>query len=230
MIKEDDLVLCTVKKIDRTTVFVDIEGDGQGALEMSEIAAGRIRNIREYIAPNKKIVCKVLKIINGHPQLSLRRVTSKEREEVLEKNQKEKTFLSLIKTVITNPEEKIMKIKEKYELFDFYDEAKEKPELFHKFFSKEESEKLTKIISEKKEKEKIVKKTICIKTNSESGINDIKHILSEKDADIRYLGSSNFSVSVKAKEFKDANNILTKIIENIDKKAKEKKATLEIKD
>ena len=91
-IKEDDVVLCTVKKIQKTTVFVDVEGDGEGSIVMSEIAAGRIRNLREYVTPNKKIVCKVLRFINGHPQLSLRRVTAGERDTVLNRHKKEKTF------------------------------------------------------------------------------------------------------------------------------------------
>ena len=84
--KEEDLVLCTVTKIEGTTVFVNIEGNGQGTIIFPEIAAGRIRNIREYVVPNKKIVCKILQIFEGHPQLSLRRVTSKEKQEVLEKH------------------------------------------------------------------------------------------------------------------------------------------------
>ena len=46
-----DLVLCTVKTIDGTTVFVKIEDDGEGTIVTSEIAPGRIRNLREYVIP-----------------------------------------------------------------------------------------------------------------------------------------------------------------------------------
>ena len=60
-IKTDDLILCTVKKIEGTTVFVDLGDSIHGTIVFSEIAAGRIRNIREYAIPGKKIVCKVLK-------------------------------------------------------------------------------------------------------------------------------------------------------------------------
>lgn len=230
MLKEGDLVFCIVKRIEGTAVFLDIEGEGEGSLVMSEIAAGRIRNLREYVAPNKKIVCKVLKIINGHPQLSLRRVTSKEKEEVTEKYQKEKNLTSLIKTIVKDSEKVLTSIKEKYELAEFYDEARENPEIVKRFFTGEECAKLVKILSEKKEKEKVVKKIVVIKSNSESGISDIKETLATKEADVRYLGSSTFSVTVKGKEFKDANIILTKILDQMTKKAKEKKALLEIKE
>jgi hypothetical protein len=53
---ENDIVLCTVDKIDGTTVFVILEDGSQGAIVTSEIAPGRIRNIREYVSPNKKMV------------------------------------------------------------------------------------------------------------------------------------------------------------------------------
>src|SRR3989344_71542 len=115
MIHEDDLVLCTVKAIDGTTIQVEIEENGSGSIALPEIAAGRIRNLREYVSPNKKIVCKVLKIINGHPQLSLRRVTGKEKEEVMKKYQKENNLRSLIKSSIKDYLLVIEKIKEKYD-------------------------------------------------------------------------------------------------------------------
>src|SRR3989338_5808626 len=97
-LKEDDLVLCKVKKVEGTTVFVDIENEAPGSIVMSEIAAGRIRNIRDYVSPNKKIVCKVLKIYSDHVELSFRRVTAKEREFVIENDKKEKTLLNMLKT------------------------------------------------------------------------------------------------------------------------------------
>ena len=52
---EGALVLCTVKKVEKTTVFVEIEGNGEGSMVFSEVAAGRIRNLRDHISPNKKI-------------------------------------------------------------------------------------------------------------------------------------------------------------------------------
>ncbi|MEN9625985.1 MAG: hypothetical protein RL557_313, partial [archaeon] len=61
-LEEGQIVLCTVDKIIGTTVFVRIDNNGEGTLTFSEIAPGRIRNLREYVMPGKKIVCKILKI------------------------------------------------------------------------------------------------------------------------------------------------------------------------
>lgn len=227
MLKEDDLVLCTVKRIEGTNVFLDIEGNGEGSLVMSEIAAGRIRNLREYVAPNKKVVCKVLKIINGHPQLSLRRVTGKEREDVMDKYQKEKTFRALLKSLIKDPESAISEIKKNYELWDFSDKIKENPELVKKVFSKEDAAALEKALAEKRDTEKIAKETILVLSESESGISDIKHILDVPNVEVKYLGSSKFSVIGKGIEFKEAKTKITKAIELIEKRAKDKKANFE---
>ena len=62
-----DIVLCTVDRIVGTIVFVKIDGDGEGSIILSEIAPGRIRNLREYVVPKKKIVCKVLRILLHSP-------------------------------------------------------------------------------------------------------------------------------------------------------------------
>ena len=80
-----DIVMCTVEKIVGTIVFVKIDGDGQGSITLSEIAPGRIRNLRDYVVPKKRIICKVLRISGDRIDLSLRRVTQKEQKEVKEK-------------------------------------------------------------------------------------------------------------------------------------------------
>jgi translation initiation factor 2 alpha subunit (eIF-2alpha) len=230
-IKEDDLVMCTVKRIEGTTIFLDVEGDGEGSMVLSEIAAGRIRNLREYVAPNKKIVCKVLKIINGHPQLSFRRVTATEKEEIRERYTKERTLTSIFKAVLENYEEILLKIKSKEDLWKLYDEAKENPSILEVYLSKENAKKISGLLSEKKEKEKESKKIFVLKSFSEKGLEDIKEILDLKqEADIHYLGSSQFSISSKGKEFKEINSKIDDALATIEKKAKDKKAIFETKE
>jgi translation initiation factor 2 alpha subunit (eIF-2alpha) len=224
------LVLCTVKKIEKTTVFIEIDGNGEGSIVLSEIAAGRIRNLRDYVFPNKKIVCKILTIEPDNIQLSLRRVTAKERESILEHNKKEKNILGMLKTVVKEFNETIEKIKEKYDLADFFEEAKESPQILNDFFSKEESEKIYKIISEKIDKVKKVKKIFKLSSNSPSGVKEIKEILDIPQAEIRYFGSSTFSISSEANDFKEANKKLSTILEDIEKKAKQKHLSFSLKE
>ena len=75
-----DLLLCTVKKILFHSIFVDLDEyeNKEGMIHISEIAPGRIRNIRDYVKEDKKIICKVLKVDKekNYIDLSLRRVGS----------------------------------------------------------------------------------------------------------------------------------------------------------
>ncbi len=230
-LREDEVVMCTVKSIEGTTVFLEIEGNGTGSMAMSEVAAGRIRNLREYVFPKKKIVCKVLKIAaDGRIELSLRRVTGKEREKAQEQYKKEKTFTSLLGTFIPNAPEITAVIKKEYGLADFFDKIKEQPSLLERFIKKEQALRLSTMLAEKEEREKNAKKIFILKTSSDSGLEDIKEILSIKDVEIHYLGSPLFSIAATALNFKEANTKVNMALEQIEKHSKEKKAHFEIKE
>ena len=124
----------------------------------------------------------------------------------------------------------IEEIKKSYEIPEFLEEAKSNSKIIEEFLSKKESESLEKILSEKKEKEKIVKRIISLASSSPQGIKEIKEILSAKEAEIHYLGSSKFSISVSGLNFKEANQKLESVLEKIEKEAKQRKAIIEIKD
>lgn len=233
-LREDDVVMCTVKRIEGTTVFVAIEGNGEGTLVLSEVAAGRIRNLREYVFPNKKIICKVLKIdADAHIHLSLRRVTGREREHVQEQFKKERMLLSLLAAILRDTVAvyaTFEKIKAKYSVTDFLDSAHSNPSLLEEFMKKEDAQKLAVMLSEKEEREKTAKKHVLLKTTAEEGIRDMQTILTCPAVDIRYLGSSQFSITAKGADFKETANKLNTALAEIEKRAKEKKAHFEVKE
>ncbi len=222
--KEDDLVLCTVKRIEGTTVFLELEDGTAANMVLSEVAAGRIRNLRSYVSPGKKIVCKVLKISGDRIEMSFRRVTGKERDRVLESNKKEKILKGMLKTVAEEPEKIIEKIKKEYDILDFFESVQENPRIFEKFLPLKDAEKLAKLFSDKREKEKFVQKNFFLKSLGGDGVEDIRNIL-DVDADIHYLGSSKFFILVKGKDFKEANTKMEEILKEIGKRAKEKGAS-----
>ncbi len=228
-INENDLVLCRVKKIEGTTVFLEIEDSNlSGSMVLSEVAAGRIRNLRQYVSPHRIVVCKVLKITKEHVELSLRRVTTKEREEVLEGHKKEKALRSVLEVVDEDADKVISQIKVKYGILNFISDMKSNPKLFEEFISRDKAEKVSQMIAEKGEKEKIVAKKFKLKSFSEQGLRDVKEILDVNGAEIHYLGSSVFSISVSAKDFKEANLKLAEIFGEIEKRVKAKKAIFEM--
>ncbi len=225
-LEERQIVLCTVEKIIGTTVFVKIEGNGEGTIITSEIAPGRIRNLRDYVVPNKKIACKILKISNGNIYLSLRRVTSKEKKQVLETHKKEKNISAVLKTILDNSEEVIEKIKKNYSLVEFVEKIKENPKLLEKFVPKEKAEKLFGILTEKKEKEVSAKKKFSLKCEEGDGIKRIKKIL---PSETKYISAGNFSLEIKNSNYKDANNKLDSLLNEIEKKAKQENCVFTLK-
>jgi len=230
-LRENDVVLCAVTRIESTGVFAKIEEyDCEGAITLSEISPGRIRNIREFVSVGKKIVCKVLRKNNDRIELSLRRVSAKERDSILEHYKKERIFSSILKSVLNEKtEETIVKIKQDKDIVEVLEEMKLNPEVLKKYLNQKELDKLKEILSQKKESEKEVQKKITLKSDDEDGIIHIRKILETKEADISYLGSSNFLIRVKGKEYKTANNQLEKVLAEIKEKAKKAHAHLEIK-
>jgi translation initiation factor 2 alpha subunit (eIF-2alpha) len=226
-LEEGLIVLCTVKKIVGTTVFIKIDDyDCEGTIITSEIAPGRIRNLRDYVVPNKKIVCKVLRIDQkGHIDLSLRRVTAKEQKEIKDTYKKEKSLAATLKTISKDSEKIIEKIKGKTSLAEFFEQAKENPSVLDKLMSKEEASKLLKILKEKKEKEVIVKRRFSLSSQAEDGIQKIKKILPEQAT---YLAAGKFQITIKNSNYKEANTKLNNMLKDLEQKAKQENCTFSL--
>lgn len=228
---EGDSFLCTVTRIESAAVFVNIDDlNIEGMIVYSEISAGRIRNIREFVSVGKKIVCKVLRKKDNHIELSLRRVTASERDGIMDKYQKERVLSSILKPILKEAVPQIVeKIKKEKDILEIVNNLRSNPQPLKEYLTPSQFDILKKQLSEKKEKEKEVKRKISLKSDSESGIKDIKSILDVEKADISYLGSSQFLITVKAKEYKQANSQLEKILASIKDNSKAHKAQLEIK-
>ena len=160
--EEGEMVLCTVDRIAGTVVFVKIEGEQrEGSIILSEIAPGRIRNLREYVIPKKKIVCKVLKDTGGTISLSLRRVTPKEKKEVMDQHNQENSYINILKSVLKEKSEEVIEeISKRGRIYEFFEEARENPKILEKLVGKENSERVLDIILEQKKKRIIIKRIV----------------------------------------------------------------------
>ncbi|MEK6847749.1 MAG: hypothetical protein AABX50_01330 [Nanoarchaeota archaeon] len=221
-LESGDIILCTVDRIVGTTVFVHIEGNGEGSIVFSEIAPGRIRNIRDYVVPKKKIVCKVLRISGDRIDLSLRRVTLKEQKELKESDKQERGFISILRTVLKEKaEETIDKIPKGQELSSFLQRAKESPKELEDLVGKQNSKKILDILGTQKQKISVIKKEIILKSQDPDGLEIIKDILGKiEGAEIKYLSAGRYSLKREAEDAKEADQKLREILEIIEKKAK----------
>jgi len=229
-LEQGDVVLCTVDRIAGTTVFVKIHLPGsekelEGTIITSEIAPGRIRNLREYVVPKKKIVCKVLRVLGNQIHLSLRRVTQKEKKEILEQAKLEKSYESVIKSILKeNAEETIKKIKSEDSLYNFLEESKSNPKKLEKIVPKKDAGKILEILNAQKEKIIILKKTINITTTEPDGLEKIKEFFKNapKEFTIKYISAGKYSIKIESNDAKKANQELKEYLENLEKSAKEK--------
>jgi len=81
-----DLVVATVSQIMPYGAYVTLDEYGkEGLLHISEVSSSWVRNIRDHVREGQKVVLKVLRVDaeKGHVDLSLRRVTGREKKEKL---------------------------------------------------------------------------------------------------------------------------------------------------
>jgi len=234
-----DLVLCTVDRIVGTVVFVRMDEDGErfrdvaskdgaglgieGSIVMSEIAPGRIRNIRDYVVPKKKIVCKVLRISQqGNIELSLRRVSQKEKKEIIEQDKQEKSYISVLKSVLGEKlGDALKEISKEDKLFSFLEEAKINSDKLEKIIGKEDSKKILDILKIQKRKISKVKKEIHLTTIKPDGITLIKKILEIfKGINVKYISAGKYILETESEDVKNADKKLSEMVINAEKESK----------
>lgn len=221
--EEGQLVSCIVTKVVGTIVFVKIEDFNlEGTITFPEIAPGRIRNIRDYVFPGKKIVCKVLRVSQGFTELSFRRVKVNERNDFNERSKKEKSYTALLRTLIKEDSEKVIaSIKEKEgSLFDLFENARENPSLLSKYLPKEASDKIARILSEKKAKETTISRKFSLSSKSADGIILVRNMIKEAskgiNLEVSYIAAGKYLVKIKTKDLKAADSQLTKMMQALE--------------
>ena len=226
-LEEGNLVLCTVTKIMGTSVFVSLDDYHiDGEITFPEIAPGRIRNIREYAFPGKKIICKVLSVRPNHVELSFRRVKVNERNEFNEHYKKEKSYSAMLRTMLGEKGQAIIdKIKETEDLVNFIESAKETPAKLEKFLNKEQAQKIIGILGEKKIKETIISKKFSLSSKSPNGINLVKNTIKEaskgiEGIEVSYIAAGKYLIKIKTKDPRISDQQLRKMIETLESLAK----------
>ncbi len=97
-----DLVLATVESVTDYGAYVSLDEFGKrGLLHISEVSSSWIRNIRDFVREGQKVVLKVLRVDveKGHIDLSLRRVTKRERIEKIMSWKRERKAEALLRSV-----------------------------------------------------------------------------------------------------------------------------------
>lgn len=243
--EENEILICTVKKILPHSIFAELDKykNIEGMIHISEIAPGRIRNIRDYVKEGKKIVCKVLRVNKEkrHIDLSLRRVQTGQKRKILAEYKQElkaeKLLTNISKKLKISLEELYKKagnkIIEKYDAITpcFQEIILDKNPLKDLKIPKKISDLITKIVKEKiKLPEAKIESILTLRDFSDKGIENIKKSIKKAetfakqkkyDINIIYLGAPKYNLIVKSTDFKSAENITKELAEMITTQIKE---------
>jgi len=230
--EEDELVFCTVTKIQYNSVFVNLDDyDKQGMIHISEISPGRIRNIRDFVKEGKKIVCKVLRVNQekGYIDLSLRRVTESQKRNKISEIQQEQKAEKIIEIIAGDLkidlkklyEELMKKIAFKYPLLHmcFEEAANDRFDLEELKLDKRLTKTLIELIKQRIKPKKIeIKGHFLLQSYQPEGINDIKDALKkieQEEVKIIYEGAGKYKLTITSNDYKKAEKILKKSESNV---------------
>ncbi|MCW3996726.1 MAG: translation initiation factor IF-2 subunit alpha [Candidatus Bathyarchaeota archaeon] len=227
-----DLVIATIETVTDYGAYAKLdEYEKRGLLHVSEISSSWIRNIRDFVREGQKVVLKVLRVDleKGHIDLSLRRVTKRERIEKILSWKKERKAESLLRGVAEklglSSEEVYQKagalIEEKLGLYEGFEKAAiEGPEAlteigvpadFAKTFAEVAKERIhVKMVN--------VKGVLEIRVAKPNGVKIIKEAFNKakaektKNANVTFyvIAAPKYSVEVQAENYKRAEEVLQK--------------------
>jgi translation initiation factor 2 subunit 1 len=233
-----DLVIATIETVTDYGAYAKLdEYNKRGLLHVSEISSSWIRNIRDFVRDGQKVVLKVLRVDTekGHIDLSLRRVTKREKIEKIKSWKKDRKAEALLRGVAEkvglSDEEVYEKagilVEEKYGLYEGFEKVvKEGAEVLTKIGVPENFAKAFAEIAEERIHVKMVKvkgtiEIRCMKPNGVKIIQDsflnAKKTEKTKDADVRFyvVAAPRYSVEVLAENYKRAEEVLQKVAQSV---------------
>jgi translation initiation factor 2 subunit 1 len=233
-----DLVIATIENVTDYGAYAKLdEYDKRGLLHISEISSSWIRNIRDYVRENQKVVLKVLRVDveKGHVDLSLRRVTKRERKEKVLSWKKERKAEALLRGVaekvgltaeeVYNTAGVLMD--EKYGLYEGFEKAlREGPEALTKIGVPENLAEAFVAVAQERIRLKMVKVkgTLEVRCSKPNGVKILKEAFQDakkkekaKDAEIRFYvkAAPKYSVEALAENYKRAEEVLQKVADAV---------------
>jgi len=250
----NELVIGTVETITEYGAYVRLDeyGGKKGFLHVSEISSSWVRNIREHIKEDMKLVLRVLRVNPSKNliDLSLRRVSEKEKEEELyywKRRVKGRSMLKLVADRIGKTYDELYAnygrrleahFGDLYEVFHRLSTRGPKilttigiPEDLAQVFYEVATEKI-------KQKPVKIRGTVEITTLKPDGIEDIKEALmkaerlsnEEVTVEAYSIGAPRYAIEISAGNYKKAQSTLREAFELIEKTMKSRGGTVSFKE
>lgn len=242
--EDEELVLCTVTGITPHSVFCTLDeyGGRTGMIHISEVAPGRIRNIREFVQENKKIVCKVLQTNKekGHIDLSLRRVNQTQKTQKLNQIKQEQLAEKIVEhaakqtgqSVLTLYNKLAEKLMPQYgTLFAAFEQASHDKLNLETAVEKKIATLLTDAIKARIKPPQVkIGGDLKLSSYAPNGLQEVKDALAiatKAGIQAKYLGAGTYHIEIIAEDFKEAEKKMKEAIDPILDFAKEHDMTAE---
>jgi translation initiation factor 2 subunit 1 len=235
---EGELVVGTVVKVQNFGAFITLDEypEKEGFIHIAEIATGWVKRIRNHIKEKQKVVCKVMHVdtTKNHIDLSLKRVNEHQKRDKIQEwknSQKSKKLIEMVSKQIGNTVDQCYNefandlIKKYGSLYAAFEEAAYDPETlkkdgFHGDWLKEfEAVAKTNISIPYVD----IKGYISVTSWLPDGVNHIRNVLTEAEKSeyedveikIKYIGAPQYIISVKAPDYKIAEEEMKKAVDKI---------------
>ncbi len=237
--QSEELVLCTVTGVNPHSVFCTLDeyGGRTGMIHISEVAPGRIRNIREFVQEGKKVVTKVLQVNTekGHIDLSLRRVNQTQKTNKLNQIKQEQMAEKIVEYTAKQTGDSVLtlynKLSEKLipqfgTIFAAFEQASQDKLNFETVVDKKVAKILTDTVKQRiKPPEVKIGGDLKLTSYAPDGVQELKDTLAiatKAGVGVRYMGAGTYHMEVIAEDYKDAERRLASAIDPILEHAKEK--------
>ena len=237
--EEGEFVVGTVIKVQNYGAFISLDEypNKEGFIHIAEIASRWVKRIRNHIKEKQKVVCKVISIdeSKGHVDLSLKRVNEHQKRDKIKEwknSEKSQRLIQMIAKNLNKTIEQCYKefgnelIKRYGSLYTAFEETAYDPEILkNDGFS---GDWIDQFILLSKENITIqfveISGYLDIKSWHPDGINQIKNALlkaetseyEDVEINIKYIGAPHYMITIKAPDYKIAEDEMKKAIERIE--------------
>ncbi len=232
-----ELIVGTVKEINPNSVFVELDEYGKkGMIHISEIAKKWVRDIRNWVKVDKKIVCKVKDVREdkGQIDLSLKDVDGRTKNKRMQTWKRDERGEEFLKKIAKNEDKDLDEIYEEIG-FDLQENFKDMLEPFEIAVrkGKEELEKrgvesdwleIIKKVGEDniKKKAEEIRERFILRTWEPDGVDLLKEglqsIEKEHKVEFKYISAPEYEIIKKARNPKEGQKSIKESLDDLAKK------------
>ena len=241
---EGELIVGTVKNVQNFGAFISLDEytGKEGFIHIAEIATGWVKRIRNHIKEKQKVVCKVLNVdsTKDHIDLSLKRVNEHQKRDKIQEwknSQKSQKLLEMVAKKLDITLDQAYKnfgnnLAKKYgNLYTAFEEAAFDIGILKKdgfkgpwldYFEETAKQNITIPFVD-------IKGYVDVQLFVPDGISHIKKALmqgekseyEDVEINVKYVGAPHYMITVKAPDYKTAEDQLKKAVEKIEKSIKD---------